>query len=544
MKRWLMLCFWLLCLEFNAWNQTTEEKWAVGELLVQLDDEVKVNDLIDEYRNFELSQPIRLTPSMNIYRLNFNESSNEIESVMTVLRRDNRIFNIQKNWISKLRTRPNDSLINAQWHHWQYNDIDADMDLAWNVTTGGTTINEDTIVIGILDVGIWRNHPDLETNIWKNNKEIVANGIDDDQNGFIDDVWGWNSISKNGDVLPSGATQTHGTIVAGVAGAIGNNEIGVSGINWNIKMMTLRGYKKNDEQIASYAYALKQRQLYNSTNGKKGSFVVAINSSFGTDTAKPEDAPLLCAFFDTLGQHGILSIASGPNENWNIDVVGDLPCTCPSEYIVAVTNIDKYDAKRTDAGYGSAHIDLGAPGTNILSTSMNYSKPIYTESSGTSYSSPMVTGLVGLLYSVPCSRIADSAITHPARTARKIRDYILNGVETNKAMFGITATNGKLNAYNSVMDLVANCPKPNAEELIVFPNPNADGKIWIQYNSSSESAIELEIYDLTGKKVLDLNGKTTIGNNVFRIELGDIANGAYVLKFINGDQTITKKIVI
>jgi subtilisin family serine protease len=273
--------------------------------------------------------------------------------------------------------------------------VDADIDApeAWDLGTGGLTAAGDTIVVAVVDGGFYLNH--LDMNFWKNYNEIPGNGIDDDNNGYIDDVNGWNAYNNNGNVTASG---THGTHVSGTVGARGNNTIGVAGVNWNVRVMAIQGSSGTESVVLrAYGYALKQRRLYDSSNGMKGAFVVSTNASFGVDYGQPANFPLWCAFYDSLGSAGILNAGATANLNINIDVTGDIPTACPSDWMISVTNTDRNDVKNTGAAYGLTTIDLGAPGTSIISTT---TASTYGTSTGTSMATPHVAGAIGFMYSV------------------------------------------------------------------------------------------------------------------------------------------------
>jgi hypothetical protein len=194
------------------------------------------------------------------------------------------------------------------------------------------------------------------------------------------------------------------------------------------------------------------RKLYNETGGVKGAFVVATNSSWGTDGGQPSEAPLWCAMYDSLGYYGVISCGSTANNNVNIDVVGDLPTACPSDYLISVTATNNQDV-RTFSGYGQTTIDLGAPGDNVYLASGNG----YGNTSGTSFASPCVAGAVALLYSAPCNSLVPIAYSSPATAASMVRNYILDGVDTYDNLTTECVTGGRLNVNNSLQLLLTEC---------------------------------------------------------------------------------------
>ena len=196
----------------------------------------------------------------------------------------------------------------------------------------------DTVVVAIIDNGVNRLHEDLEGGIWENQNEIRDNGIDDDQNGFIDDYYGWNFKNNTGDVSINGIGNWHGTPINGIIGANAYNNIGIKGICPNVKLMNIVKGNSVESYIESLEYIYSMRKRYNDTNGEEGAFVVAINCSWGVSDLWAEDYPDWCAMYDKLGSVGVLCVSSVPNNYIDVDLCGDMPTTCPSDYLTQLEN--------------------------------------------------------------------------------------------------------------------------------------------------------------------------------------------------------------
>ena len=431
---------------------------ALNEALVKLEAGTDLDIFQERFTQFngqetkfEIVKPI--ARKMNIYLVSFDHNAVNEYEFRDAIARHPKVEVVQVNHILTYReTTPDDPSFTTQW---QWENVAAE--LAWDISTGGTTANGDEIVVAIYDDGGDLDHPDLMANNWVNEDEIPNNNIDDDNNGYVDDVNGWNFGSNDNDVDGGG----HGVNVAGMIGAVGNNSIGGTGMNWDVKLMNLgTGSLAESSVIEFYSYALDMRQRYNETNGAEGAFVVATNSSWGIDFGDPNDAPLWCGFYDTLGEQGILNCGATANQELDIDAVGDLPTGCPSEYMIAVTATDLNDIRQFSA-YGATTIDVGAPGDNIYTTASGGG---YQNTSGTSFASPLTAGVVALLYSAPCSNIANLALSDPALAAQTVRDYIFEGSEAVGNLPG-TIVHGRVNAANSmqlVMDNCGPCPAPSA----------------------------------------------------------------------------------
>ncbi len=435
---------------------------------------------------------------MHIWKASFKHAGIHEKRFIAALTADPDVLVAQQNHFLARRRAPNDPLIASQWPWINLGsngiaDADIDADEAWDISTGGVTALGDTIVVASIDVGVDYMHPDLAQNIWMNRNEIAGNRVDDDGNGYIDDVRGWNVLLENDNIEPElfggGVQESHGTEILGVIGAVGNNRVGISGLNWDIKMMNVffNSDLNEAEMIAAYGYILSQRKLYNETRGAKGAFVVATNLSYGEEKLSPEDAPIWCAVYDSLGAQGILNcIATSNNElNLDIDSITDVPSSCASDYMLAITATNESD-QRSFAAFGKNDIDLAAPGVDIFTTSI----PGYVFERGTSYSAPMVAAAIGLLYSSPCGDLAALASIDPAAAAMMARTNVMESVDKTSQLENEVLSGGRLNAFRSLqssIEVCETCVAPFGTEI----NSLADSSVITWSLADSVSSVNL-----------------------------------------------------
>jgi subtilisin family serine protease len=417
----------------------------------------------------------KVSDALNVWLVQYDTTSMAAAEMLRWVRSRPEVKAAQWNYYDSGRSAiqpfnliPNDPRFNLQWQYVNTGannglaDADLDADQAWDITTGGLTPAGDTIVVAVIDAGISPGHPDLYQNLWHNREEIPGDGIDNDQNGYTDDYNGWNVVTHTDDIEGTGTS--HGTPVSAVIGARGNNGVGVTGVNWKVKIMFVAGGNTIAGILSAYDYILRSRLRYNETFGASGAFIVAVNCSFGVNYGQPSDAPLWCAAFDTLGSAGILSVAATANEGINVDVQGDLPTTCPSDYLIAVTSLDKSDHKPSNAAWGQQNIDLGSYGEGIYTAAAGNGN-LYDYAYGTSFAAPHVTGAVGLLYSAPCPGLISLAKIKPADAALWAKSLVLNSATPIQALQNLTQTGGRLNLYkmlDSYQGQCSLCPAPFA----------------------------------------------------------------------------------
>jgi subtilisin family serine protease len=463
----------LLCLAATASAQ--EAGHVPGELLVRLSNQGKPADLIVQLgAALPQTKPQwknRVSKSLNVWLLEVVPGDAQEHAALEWLNRRREVLAVQYNHILEYRGAanngvPNDPLYYLQWHHKNSGasggtpGSDFDSEPAWNIATGGLTPLGDTIVVAVIDGGLEQTHEDLIENMWFNHLEIPNDGLDNDGNGYVDDFRGWNIFAANDNL--AGIGTSHGTPVSALVGAKGNNNTGVAGINWDVKIMFVAGNSQESVILAAYDYVLLARKRYNATNGQQGAFVVAVNCSWGITGGQPSSAPLWCAAFDSLGAAGILSVAATANASLDVDVEGDLPTACPSDYMLAVTSLTRSDQKADNAAWGATTIDLGAYGKDIFTARAGNT---YGTFSGTSYAAPQVSGAVGLLYSAPCNNLAAMSRANPAAAALWVKAQILGAATPNSSLQNRTVTGGRLNLYNLMQgyeDQCADCFPPFA----------------------------------------------------------------------------------
>ena len=529
----LLFCF----LSTITYSQNTDQS---APLLVRFQEGVNGKAFIQQFQTSsrsgtDLQIERRVSKLLNIYKLKSTTSlanKNALES----LKKRREVLSIGYDEPATYRNiTPNDNLYEDQWNLEKIN-----LPEVWSETRGGSTAKGDDIVVAILEMGITLDHPDIADNIWTNAGEIPDDGIDNDGNGYIDDFLGLNL----NDLTDNHPLRNHGTEVAGVIGARTDNNIGMAGVNWNVKMLFLSEVDFTSDVIEAYEYLYNLRKKYNETNGREGALIVANNNSFGWNT-RPENLQFgveLCEMYNFMGSVGILSVGAGPNEDVDVEIVGDVPTNCTSRFFIGVTSTDRDDNKR--GGFGATSIDIGAPGEDIPATS---EADDYCRCSGTSFAAPHVAGAIGLMYSVQCLQLADDAINNASGTARFMRDILLAGVDPASSLEGITVTGGRLNVLQAINNLQVYCGTNQSNRLAignVYPSP-VDTELSVEYVTPDFEPYIFSISNALGQVVSTrVITPPRFSEPVETENVSGLSAGVYFVSFQREDKIVAKRFIV
>jgi subtilisin family serine protease/chitodextrinase len=346
------------------------------------------------------------------------------------------------------------------------------------------------VVVGIVDTGIDYNHPDLRDNMWKNPGEIAGNNRDDDGNGFIDDVYGFNFVNNTGNPMDD---DEHGTHVAGTIAASLNNSQGVAGIaSGAAKLMAIKFLDANGS--GTYANAIRALN-YATMMSSRGVNLKVLNNSWGGYGTVPalEDA------VNATNAAGILFVASAGNEsNDNDGEFKAIPASYASSNIISVAATNNLDELASFSNYGATTVDLAAPGVGILSTTPGNR---YQSFNGTSMAAPHVAGALALAWAC-----------HPDKTSTEIQDALFGSVDALDSLDGAVATGGRLNVNNlltALEDPILLAPLAPANLVVTDAGTDFIVLEWTDSSDNEESfSIEIsadggETWDLIGILELD-----------------------------------------
>ncbi len=419
----------------GASSQSNQPEYEPGQLLVQYRDsasDAQIADLKAKYNAAKLDRVRAKGAGKGELEL-VSVSGGDMIALAAQLSKEAAVEFAEPNWHvthSATTPPPNDPYYTNSSLWGMYgatttptNQYGSNAAAAW--ATGKTGL--DTVYVGIIDEGINCDHPDLVGQCWTNQKDL-ADGIDNDGNGYIDDIHGWDFVNNDNTVYDGGSDislDNHATHVAGTIGGKANNNQGVVGVNWNIKLISAKFLGAGGGSIAN---AVKAVDYLTDLKTRHGLNIVASNNSWGGGGY----SSALFASIQKADAANILFIAAAGNSGTNNDKRASYPSGYNVANVIAVAAIDKTGALASFSQYGRNTVDLGAPGVDIWS-SVNNTTSKYASYNGTSMATPHVTGAAALY-----------ASTHPGANAAAIKNAVLVSAVPTASLSGKTVTGGRL----------------------------------------------------------------------------------------------------
>ena len=418
--------------EVSSQNKEIRQKrrmpqYKEGELLVKFRPGVRSNRLRQINTNTGL-RLLRRFPRFRLRHMKITAPGLSVPMAVKLLNRLPEIEYAEPNYIHRVQAIP----VDPHFHHlWGLNNTgqtggaaDADIDAAeaWDIVTG-----DPNVVVAVIDTGVDYTHGDLAHNMWINPLEIPRNGLDDDDNGYIDDIYGIDAVNDDSDPMDD---YDHGTHVAGTIGAIGDNGFGVSGVNWDVRIMALKflgadGFGSDAGAIECLNYVTTMKEDF-------GINIKLTNNSWGGGGFSES---LSDAIQRTAGS-GILFVAAAGNNASDNDLLPFYPASYSLDNIISVAASDHNDRLASFSNFGLLNTYLTAPGVDILSTTPSNTFDFF---SGTSMAAPHVSGVAALLW-------ADD----PSLTYMQVKERILGSVDEIPNLHGRALTAGRLNALNAL----------------------------------------------------------------------------------------------
>jgi len=438
----LRLFFSLLLVSFNPLNgyaaidQSTgpevpakiqekekDKNYKEGELLVKFGPGISESKKQNIHKKHG-SKKIKEFPSLRIEHIKLKKGMG-VEEALALYSAEPDVEYAEPNFIVSILATPNDPRFGELWglHNTGQSggtpDADIDAPEAWDITTGSSNV-----VVAVIDTGVDYAHEDLAVNMWTNPLEIPANGIDDDGNGYIDDIYGIDTFNNDSDPFDD---HGHGTHVSGTIGGVGDNGIGVAGVNWDVKIIACKFLSSGGSGDTADAVECLQ---YIKGLRDSGINIVATNNSWGGGGYSQ-------TLYDAINaQREILFMAAAGNSAADNDSYSFYPANYYLPNLLSIAATDHNDARASFSDYGRRSVHVGAPGVDVLSSLPGNN---YDSWSGTSMATPHASGLAALLNA-----------SDPTYDWINIKNLILSGGDNIASMSGKTITGKRLNAFGSL----------------------------------------------------------------------------------------------
>ncbi|MGA9995293.1 MAG: S8 family serine peptidase [Pyrinomonadaceae bacterium] len=480
-------------------SRSTARNFVEGELLVKLRENsrsLKMSSRAHEKVGAKVAQDFSSFTGWQHVRL---PEGMRVEEGMARYQELPEVETVEPNYIYKSLATPNDPRYSEL-----YGLTKIQAPAAWDLTTGSATV-----VVADIDLGVDYNHEDLAANMWHNPGEIPGNGVDDDGNGYVDDVYGVDTINHDSNPLDDSG---HGTHTSGTIGAVGNNSKGVVGVNWNVRIMAI---KSHDQAGNGSSASVVEAFRYAAMMRGRGINVRVTNSSWGGAPEAPSYDQALKDAIDAAGNAGILNVMAAGNGNSNNDATPFYPATYDSPSIISVAASDQSDNKAGFSSYGATTVDLAAPGVGILSTWPNNN---YVFLNGTSMASPHVTGAAALL-----------SAYNPTLSAASLKATLLNTVDVLPQWSGLVLTGGRLNVLRALQNPTV-CLYTLSSYSQAFTDNGGSGSfnITAQSNCGWAAVSHSSFINVNGTSVGNSNGTisyTVAPNNTGTPRVGTITIG-------------------
>ena len=490
----------------------TKPRFVEGEILVKLKSNSLANEGLDRVAELVLPgraaqvEPIETADGGGLFLFQFDPSLSVGDAIRNALA-DPRVEYAEPNYLIRpAETVPDDEFFNLMWGLSNKGDnsglagADIGATRVWDITQGSQDV-----VVAIVDTGADLSHPDLAPNAWVNPGEVAGNGVDDDRNGFIDDINGWNFVSNNNRFFENNFDDLHGTHVAGTIGAAGNNGIGVAGVAWRVKLVSIKFIgRRNGGDLEGTIDGAVRAINYATALRNRGVNLRAINASWGgADNAQSLRNAIVAA-----GQAGILFVNSAGNGGDDgfgddVDQMPDYPVAWSREIstMMSVAAVDRTDSVPQYSNFGHESVEVAAPGGVCNCPNGIYSTVPgggYAYLNGTSMAAPHVTGIAALLWS-----------TDASLTPAQVKQRIISTAQPITALASKIVSSGRASAINALTNTIPqNVP------------------LSIRFVQANKKVVTIDgLSFVKGSTVIEVNGVGLMGTKFD--EAYKLANGAY-----------------